>query len=64
VSTAAQAANGVLAAAMANGGDDEKTSHPACCCSPISPSRVALANPTIATMEKGEIGGVSGTSTA
>jgi putative spermidine/putrescine transport system substrate-binding protein len=45
VSTAAQAANGVLAAALANGGDEKN----------IKPALLSMANPTIATMEKGEI---------
>lgn len=45
VSTAAQASNAVLAAAIANKGD-EKTSHRACSFSPGSPSKVASRCPT------------------
>ncbi|MDB6145124.1 MAG: transporter substrate-binding protein [Pseudomonas sp.] len=56
VSTAAQAANGVLAAAIANGGD-EKNLKPALelFAKIAKQGRLGLANPTIATMEKGEI---------
>ncbi|MDB6050364.1 MAG: transporter substrate-binding protein [Pseudomonas sp.] len=56
VSTAAQAANGVLAAAIANGGD-EKNIEPALLMfnKLAKEGRLSLANPTIATMEKGEI---------
>jgi len=56
VSTAAQAANGVLAAAIANGGD-EKNIQPALLmfADLAKQGRLGLANPTIATMENGEI---------
>ncbi len=56
VSTAAQAANGVLAAALANGGD-EKNIQPALLmfADIAKQGRLSLANPTIATMEKGEV---------
>ncbi len=56
VSTAAQAANGVLAAALANGGD-EKNLQPALLlfADIAKQGRLSMANPTIATMEKGEI---------
>jgi len=56
VSTAAQAANGVLAAAIANGGD-EKNIQPALSmfAEIAKQGRLSLANPTIATMEKGEV---------
>ncbi|BAQ76155.1 MULTISPECIES: ABC transporter substrate-binding protein [Pseudomonas] len=56
VSTAAQAANGVLAAAIAKGGD-EKNIQPALLmfAEIAKQGRLSLANPTIATMEKGEV---------
>ena len=56
VSTAAQAANGVLAAALATGGD-EKNIQPALLmfAEIAKQGRISLANPTIATMEKGEV---------
>ncbi|WP_223457928.1 MULTISPECIES: ABC transporter substrate-binding protein [unclassified Pseudomonas] len=56
VSTAAQAANGVLAAALANGGD-EKNLKPALdlFADIAKQGRLSMSNPTIATMEKGEI---------
>ncbi len=56
VSTAAQAANGVLAAAIANGGD-EKNIQPALemFAEIAKQGRLSLANPTISTMEKGEV---------
>lgn len=56
VSTAAQAANGVLAAALANGGD-EKNLQPALLmfADIAKQGRLSMSNPTIATMEKGEI---------
>ncbi|USX01348.1 extracellular solute-binding protein [Pseudomonas proteolytica] len=56
VSTAAQAANGVLAAALANGGN-EKNIQPALLmfADIAKQGRISLANPTIATMEKGEV---------
>ena len=56
VSTAAQAANGVLAAALANGGD-EKNIDPALklFADIAKQGRLSMANPTISTMEKGEI---------
>ncbi|MCY1442325.1 putative 2-aminoethylphosphonate ABC transporter [compost metagenome] len=56
VSTAAQAANGVLAAAIANGGD-EKNIDPALkmFAEIAKQGRLSLSNPTIQTLEKGEI---------
>ncbi|TKC81493.1 ABC transporter substrate-binding protein [Trinickia terrae] len=56
VSTAAQAVNGVLAAAYANGGD-EKNIAPALdfFAKLAKQGRLSLSNPTIATLEKGEI---------
>ncbi|VVQ06277.1 hypothetical protein PS918_04702 [Pseudomonas fluorescens] len=56
VSTAAQAANGVLSAALANGGD-EKNLKPALdlFADIAKQGRLSMSNPTIATMEKGEI---------
>ncbi|MEG1041807.1 MAG: ABC transporter substrate-binding protein [Pseudomonas sp.] len=56
VSTAAQAANGVLAAAIANGGN-EKNIEPglALFADLAKQKRLSLANPTIQTLEKGEI---------
>ena len=56
VSTAAQAANGVLAAAISKGGD-EKNIQPALLmfAEIAKQGRLSLANPTIATIEKGEV---------
>ncbi|MGL5999056.1 MAG: ABC transporter substrate-binding protein [Pseudomonas proteolytica] len=56
VSTAAQAANGVLAAALANGGDERNIQPALLMFADIAKQgRISLANPTIATMEKGEV---------
>ena len=56
VSTAAQAANGVLSAAFAKGGD-EKNIQPALdlFAEIAKQGRLSLSNPTIQTLEKGEI---------
>lgn len=56
VSTAAQAANGVLAAAIAKGGN-EKNIQPALLmfAEIAKQGRLSMANPTIQTLEKGEI---------
>lgn len=56
VSTAAQAANGVLAAAIAKGGN-EKNIQPALLmfADLAKQGRLSLSNPTIASIEKGEI---------
>ncbi|WP_166359064.1 ABC transporter substrate-binding protein [Pseudomonas akapageensis] len=56
VSTAAQAANGVLAAAIANGGD-EKNIKPALdfFAEIAKQGRLSMSNPTVQTLEKGEI---------
>jgi putative spermidine/putrescine transport system substrate-binding protein len=56
VGTAAQAVNGVLAAAYANGGD-EKNVKPALdfFAKLAKQGRLSLSNPTISTLEKGEI---------
>ncbi|MET1077461.1 MAG: ABC transporter substrate-binding protein [Pseudomonas sp.] len=56
VSTAAQAVNGVLAAAIANGGD-EKNIQPGLelFAELAKQGRLSLANPTIQTLEKGEV---------
>src|SRR5476649_782370 len=56
VSTAAQAANGVLAAAIANGGDEKNLQPSLLLFADIAKQgRLSMANPTIATMEKGEV---------
>ena len=56
VSTAAQAANGVLAAAIANGGDETNLAPGLALFTKLAQQkRISLANPTIQTMEKGEI---------
>ena len=56
VSAAAQAVNGVLAAAIANGGD-EKNIQPGLdyFAAIAEQGRLSLANPTIQTLEKGEV---------
>jgi putative spermidine/putrescine transport system substrate-binding protein len=56
VSSAAQAVNGVLAAAIANGGD-EKNLQPGLdfFADVARQGRLSLANPTIQTLEKGEV---------
>ncbi|UTW08555.1 ABC transporter substrate-binding protein [Pseudomonas benzenivorans] len=56
VSAAAQAVNGVLAAAIANGGD-EKNIQPGLdyFASIAEQGRLSLSNPTIQTLEKGEV---------
>ena len=56
VSTAAQAANGVLSAALANGGD-EKNLKPALLlfADLAKQGRLSMSNPVIGAMEKGEI---------
>ncbi|MPT20985.1 MAG: extracellular solute-binding protein [Pseudomonas sp.] len=56
VSAAAQAVNGVLAAAIANGGD-EKNIQPGLdfFATIAEQGRLALSNPTIQTLEKGEV---------
>lgn len=56
VSTSAQAANGVLSAALANGGD-EKNLQPALLmfAEIAKQGRLSMTDPVIATMEKGEI---------
>lgn len=56
VSTAAQAVNGVLAAAIANGGD-EKNIQPGLelFAALAEQGRLGLSNPTIQTLEKGEV---------
>lgn len=56
VSTAAQAANGVLAAAIANGGDESNLAPGLALFTKLAKQkRISLANPTIQTLEKGEI---------
>lgn len=56
VSTAAQAANGVLAAAIANKGDEKNIAPGLQFFTKIAQQgRLSLSNPTIATMEKGEV---------
>lgn len=56
VSTAAQAANGVLAAALANGGNEKNVQPALSMFAEIAKQgRLSMANPTIATMEKGEV---------
>ena len=56
VSTAAQAANGVLAAAIANKGDEKDIAPGLQFFTKIAQQgRLSLSNPTIATMEKGEV---------
>jgi putative spermidine/putrescine transport system substrate-binding protein len=56
VSTAAQAANGVLAAAIANGGDETNLAPGLALFTKLAQQkRISLANPTIQTLEKGEI---------
>ncbi|MNO49211.1 hypothetical protein D3C76_395580 [compost metagenome] len=56
VSTAAQAANGVLAAAIANGGDETNIDPALKMFAEIAKQgRLSLSNPTIQTLEKGEI---------
>lgn len=56
VSTAAQAANGVLAAAMALKGDERNVQPALLMFADLAQQgRLSLSNPTIATLEKGEI---------
>ena len=56
VSTAAQASNGVLAAAIANGGSESNIQPALLMFADLAKQgRISLANPTIATMEKGEV---------
>ena len=56
VSTAAQAVNGVLAAAIANGGDEQNIQPGLEFFAEIArQGRLSLANPTIQTLEKGEV---------
>jgi len=56
VSTAAQATNGVLAAAIAKGGSETNIQPALLMFADIAKQgRLSLANPTIATMEKGEV---------
>lgn len=56
VSTAAQAANGVLAAAMAYKGDESNLSPGLALFTKLAQQgRLSLANPTIQTLEKGEV---------
>ncbi|MDE1164083.1 MAG: extracellular solute-binding protein [Pseudomonas sp.] len=56
VSTAAQAANGVLAAAIARGGDESNLAPGLELFTKLAQQkRLSLANPTIQTLEKGEI---------
>jgi putative spermidine/putrescine transport system substrate-binding protein len=56
VSTAAQAANGVLAAAIANDGDETNLAPGLALFTKLAQQkRLSLANPTIQTLEKGEI---------
>ena len=56
VSTAAQAANGVLAAAIANGGNETNLAPGLALFTKLAQQkRISLANPTIQTLEKGEI---------
>jgi len=56
VSTAAQAANGVLAAAMARGGDESNLAPGIELFTKLAQQkRLSLANPTIQTLEKGEV---------
>lgn len=56
VSTAAQAANGVLAAAIANKGSESNIEPGLALFTELAKQkRISLANPTIQTMEKGEV---------
>ena len=56
VSSAAQAVNGVLAAAIANGGDEKNLQPGLDFFADIArQGRLSLANPTIQTLEKGEV---------
>lgn len=56
VSSAAQAVNGVLAAALANGGDEKNIQPGLDFFADIArQGRLSLANPTIQTLEKGEV---------
>ncbi|MGE8358818.1 ABC transporter substrate-binding protein [Pseudomonas sp.] len=56
VSSAAQAVNGVLAAAIANGGDEKNIQPGLDFFADIAgQGRLSLANPTIQTLEKGEV---------
>ena len=56
VSAAAQAVNGVLAAAIANGGDEKNIQPGLDFFAEIAEQgRLSLANPTIQTLEKGEV---------
>ncbi|MDD0975596.1 ABC transporter substrate-binding protein [Pseudomonas fontis] len=56
VSTAAQAANGVLAAAIARGGDEKNIEPGLQLFTKLAQQkRLSLANPTIQTLEKGEV---------
>lgn len=56
VSTAAQAANGVLAAAMSRGGDESNLAPGLALFTELAKQgRLSMANPTIQTLEKGEI---------
>ncbi|MNF70520.1 hypothetical protein D3C84_524310 [compost metagenome] len=56
VSTAAQASNGVLAAALANGGDEKNIGPGLMLFAELAKQdRLSLSSPTIATIEKGEI---------
>ncbi|MGH8353735.1 MAG: ABC transporter substrate-binding protein [Pseudomonas sp.] len=56
VSAAAQAVNGVLAASIANGGDERNVQPGLALFAELAKQgRLSLSNPTIATLEKGEI---------
>jgi len=56
VSSAAQAVNGVLAASIANGGDEKNVQPGLELFAEIAKQgRLSLSNPTIATLEKGEV---------